>query len=205
MTKGNFYIVAAPSGCGKSSVVKTLVNKMDNLILSISYTTRPIRSGEVDQENYFFVSHEEFFRLRDSGTFIESATVFEHEYGTAKCMIERFLDKGLDVILDIDWQGARQIKKLMPDCVSVYLLPPSKEKLLERLQKRARDPLDVINLRMQKVQEQVSHCTEFDYLLINDDFDETVNDFTAIIKANRMQNPGQQLKYKNIIDSLLAD
>ncbi len=205
MEKGTFYIVAAPSGCGKSTIVKSLVSSVDNLVVSISYTTRSIGKGENDGIDYFFVDDNKFQELEDSGAFIESAKVFGYRYATSKYVLDKFLDQGLDVILEIDWQGAKQIKELGLDCISVYLLPPSFDELSTRLRKRNREPIAVINKRMQEVPEQVMHCSYFDYIIVNDDFNQAAVDFKAIISVHRMASRYQRVKYKNIIETLLAD
>ncbi|NQY43689.1 MAG: guanylate kinase [Legionellales bacterium] len=203
--KGTFYIVAAPSGCGKSTIVKSLVSSIDNLIVSVSYTTRPIGRGEQDGVDYFFINNDKFQDMENSGEFIESARVFGNRYGTSKYVLNKFLEQGLDVILEIDWQGAKQIKDLDLDCVSVYLLPPSLGELNNRLKKRDREPIAIINRRMQEVPEQIIHCSYFDYIIVNDDFEQAVEDFRAIINVHRMASRYQRVKYKNIIETLLAD
>lgn len=204
MLKGTFYIVAAPSGGGKSSVVKAVVNDTENLKISISYTTRPCRTGEEHGTDYFFVSEDEFSSLESQNEFIETADVYGYRYGTSRTVIEKFLSDGIDVILDIDWQGAKRIKKLAMEHTSIYLLPPSRDELVRRLEKRGRDPKDVIQQRMREVAKQVKHCSDFDYIIVNDSFDETVADFKAIIRSSRLGNSLQLARHENILQSLLA-
>ncbi len=199
---GNVYVIAAPSGTGKTSLVKALNDTVENLSVSISHTTRPIRPGEVDGVNYFFVSKDQFMKMVERGDFLEHAYVFDNCYGTSKRWVEDMRSKGVDVILEIDWQGHQQIKKLFPDSISIFLLPPSLEDLRERLLKRNQDAAAVIEQRLADVRETVSHVDDFDYLVMNDDFDRAVKDLTTIIAAGRLLEVAQRRKFAALIAGL---
>ena len=177
----NLFIIAAPSGCGKTSLVEALIKKTKNLCVSVSHTTRPPRPDEVNGINYYFVSINEFEEMIKNNAFVEHATVFDNHYGSSTKLISEKLDEGVDVILEIDWQGARQVKENMPNSVSIFILPPSNEALLGRLKQRAQDDDVTINKRMSDAQNQMQHFNEFDYLVINDDFNSALNDLNLII------------------------
>lgn len=177
----NLFIIAAPSGCGKTSLVEALIKKTKNLCVSVSHTTRPPRPDEVNGINYYFVSINEFEEMIKNNAFVEHATVFDNHYGSSTKLIREKLDEGIDVILEIDWQGARQVKENMPNSVSIFILPPSNEALLGRLKQRAQDDEITINKRMSDAQNQMQHFNEFDYLVINDDFNSALNDLNLII------------------------
>ena len=177
----NLFIIAAPSGCGKTSLVEALIKKTKNLCVSVSHTTRPPRPDEVNGINYYFVSINEFEEMIKNNAFVEHATVFDNHYGSSTKLISEKLNKGVDVILEIDWQGARQVKENMPNAISIFILPPSNEALLGRLKQRAQDNDETINKRMSDAQNQMQHFNEFDYLVINDDFNSALNDLNLII------------------------
>ena len=177
----NLFIIAAPSGCGKTSLVEALIKKTKNLCVSVSYTTRPPRPDEINGINYYFVSINEFEEMIKNNAFVEHATVFDNHYGSSTKLIREKLDEGVDVILEIDWQGARQVKENMPNAISIFILPPSNEALLGRLKQRAQDNDETINKRMSDAQNQMQHFNEFDYLVINDDFNSALNDLNLII------------------------
>ena len=177
----NLFIIAAPSGCGKTSLVEALIKKTKNLCVSVSHTTRPPRPDEVNGINYYFVSINEFEEMIKNNAFVEHATVFDNHYGSSTKLIREKLDEGIDVILEIDWQGARQVKENMPNAISIFILPPSNEALLGRLKQRAQDDEMTINKRMSDAQNQMQHFNEFDYLVINDDFNTALNDLDLII------------------------
>ena len=177
----NLFIIAAPSGCGKTSLVEALIKKTKNLCVSISHTTRSPRPDEVNGINYYFVSINEFEEMIKNNAFVEHAMVFDNYYGSSTKLIREILDEGVDVILEIDWQGARQVKENMPNAISIFILPPSNEALLGRLQQRAQDNVETINKRMSDAQNQMQHFNEFDYLVINDDFNSALNDLNLII------------------------
>jgi len=177
----NLFIIAAPSGCGKTSLVEALIKKTKNLCVSVSHTTRPPRPDEANGINYYFISIDEFKEMVKQNAFVEHAMVFDNHYGSSSQLIKEKLDEGVDVILEIDWQGARQVKNNMPNSTSIFILPPSKEALLERLQQRAQDNDETIKKRMSDAQNQMQHFNEFDYLVINDDFNSALNDLNLII------------------------
>ena len=177
----NLFIIAAPSGCGKTSLVEALIKKTKNLCVSVSHTTRPPRPDEVNGINYYFVSINEFEEMIKNNAFVEHATVFDNHYGSSTKLIREKLDEGVDVILEIDWQGARQVKENMPNAISIFILPPSNEALLGRLKQRAQDDEMTLNKRMSDAQNQMQHFNEFDYLVINDDFNSALNDLNLII------------------------
>ena len=177
----NLFIIAAPSGCGKTSLVEALIKKTKNLWVSVSYTTRPPRPDEVNGINYYFISINEFEGMVKNNAFVEHAIVFDNHYGSSTKLIRDKLNEGVNVILEIDWQGARQVKINMPNAISIFILPPSKEALLGRLQQRAQDNDATINKRMSDAKNQMQHFNEFDYLIINDDFNSALNDLNLII------------------------
>ena len=178
----NLFIIAAPSGCGKTSLVKALLESLSNLSVSVSHTTRKPRKAEIDGENYHFVSKERFGEMISNNDFIEHAEVFGNLYGTARSNIKEKLDANIDIILEIDWQGARQVRENMPDSISIFILPPSKNVLLQRLTDRAQDDDETISERMKNSESEMSHYDEFEYLVINDQFDSALNDLKAIIQ-----------------------
>ncbi|MCC4236714.1 guanylate kinase [Vibrio anguillarum] len=207
MGKGTLYIVSAPSGAGKSSLISAMLetNPTYAMKVSVSHTTRGMRPGEQDGVHYHFVQKELFEELITKGEFLEHAEVFGNYYGTSKVWIENNLNKGIDVFLDIDWQGARQIRDKMPDAKSVFILPPSKEELERRLNTRGQDSEAVIAKRMNEAQAEISHYTEYDYVIINDDFDVALMDFRAILRAERLKQDKQAAKYNSMLNALLAE
>jgi len=198
---GNLFIVSAPSGAGKSSLVKALLERDSAIRLSISYTTRAPRPGEVDGEHYHFVSCEAFQERLGKGEFLESAEVYGNYYGTSQPWIEGEMAAGRDILLEIDWQGAAQVRRLVPDAISLFILPPSIEELRRRLQGRGSDSEEVIARRMAAAREDVSHCLAFDYLVVNDRFDDAVDDLVAIVRAQRL---GIKVQEKRLADLLLG-
>ncbi len=204
MTNGTLYIISAASGAGKTTLVSAVLEQVDDLEVSVSHTTRAPREGEVDGVNYHFVDKHTFEAMVEDSEFIEYATVFGNMYGTSRQHIQEQLLKGKDVILEIDWQGARQIRQLMPDCKSVYIVPPSTEALRERLTSRGKDDEEIIARRMQEAISEMSHYVEFDYLIINDDFDEARDNLAAIIRGNRMLHEHQQQKHADLLARLLG-
>jgi len=202
LSKGTLYIVAAPSGAGKSSLVKALVDALADITISISYTTRALRPRDESGVEYHFVSEKTFLDMVAKQQFLEHADVFGHHYGTSKDWVMATLHKGIDVILEIDWQGARQIRQLFPDAVSVYILPPSLAELEARLLKRKQDSQAVIQDRMSLAQDEMSHYHEFDYVVINDDFMEATAALTAIVKANRLKTANQVQNQQKLLAEL---
>ncbi|MFY0664307.1 MAG: guanylate kinase [Natronospirillum sp.] len=205
MAKGTLYIVSAPSGAGKSSLVNALIKRLSYVFLSISHTTRPMRPGEEQGEHYHFVTTDDFTAMVQQGDFLEHAQVFDNFYGTSKSYVERELEKGHDVILEIDWQGARQVRQLMPEAQGIFILPPSLHSLQERLEKRAQDSAEVIARRMRDAQSEMSHYNEYDFLIINDDFYKALDEFCAIFVAQRMRTPMQMRMQQTLLDGLLDE
>jgi guanylate kinase len=205
--KGTLYIVSAPSGAGKSSLISAMLEKNPTYAMkvSVSHTTRGMRPGEEDGVHYHFVEKSEFESLIEQGAFLEYAEVFGNYYGTSRLWIEETLDKGIDVFLDIDWQGARQIREQMPQAKSVFILPPSNSELERRLNVRGQDSDEVIAKRMSEAKSEMSHYSEYDYVIVNDDFDGALVDFKAILRAERLKEDKQAVKYKGMFDALLAE
>ena len=201
---GTLYTVSAPSGAGKTTLVEALLNNMPDIKASISHTTRPMRRGEKEGVNYHFVSEEMFLSLINKDAFLEYAQVFNHFYGTSKEWVEKTLSEGIDVILEIGWQGAEQIRDLIPESKSIFILPPSLEALEERLIKRGQDDPTVIKGRLAAAKEEISHYMMADYLLINDGFDETLVEFNSIILHERLKLQSQKQKNLNLLNSLLS-
>lgn len=201
---GCLYIIAAPSGGGKTSLVNELLRRFDHLKISISYTTRPMRPGEVNGENYHFVSDQTFKTMIDQQDFLEHAEVFGYQYGTSHHWVMKQLKKGHDIILEIDWQGARQIRQLFPMSVSIFIIPPSRETLYHRLQKRNQDDEATIERRMNEAIGEMTHCHEFDYLVVNDDFDVALQDLSHIIHAERLRGERQRVAQSELLSNLLA-
>lgn len=203
MSKGTLFIISAPSGAGKTSLLKALIVDAENIVVSVSHTTREKRPGEINGRDYHFVEQAVFLSMVGSGAFLEHAKVFDNYYGTSQQHVEQQLLQGLDVILEIDWQGARQVRKLFPDSVSVFILPPSLQALTERLENRAQDNDEVIARRMHDAVNEMSHYAEFDYLLVNDDFDVALQELRCIFKANRLRQIQQERNLENLLIELL--
>jgi guanylate kinase len=196
---GKLYVIAAPSGTGKTTLVNALIETLPDITVSISYTTRAKRPGEIDGVNYHFVTESEFKKMVDHQDFLEHATVFQHFYGTSRSWVEKTLKQGLDVILEIDWQGSQQISKLFPESVSIFILPPSLNDLADRLKKRNQDTPTVIEKRLADARETISHIHEFKYLVINADFEHALFDLTTIIKANRLEEKSQSARFATLL------
>jgi len=203
MKKGKLYIISAPSGAGKTSLIKKLVPITDKLMVSVSHTTRAQRSGEVDGVDYFFTPVEKFKTLIEQQAFLEFAQVFDNYYGTSQKSVEDSLKQGNDVILEIDWQGAEQIRYILPDAISIFILPPSTEVLRERLQGRGQDSKVVIDRRMQDAVTEMSHYAEYNYLVVNDDFSHALTELKSIILANRLTIEHQQQNLGGLLIDLL--
>ncbi|MCF7964342.1 MAG: guanylate kinase [Methylobacter tundripaludum] len=204
MNIGKLYIISAPSGAGKTSLVKQLVADLDGLTVSISHTTRQMRPGEAHGQDYYFVTVADFQAMQAQQAFLEHAQVFDNFYGTAQQTVEENLNRGLDVILEIDWQGAEQIKKLLPDSLSIFILPPSTEVLLQRLRNRGQDDEQIIARRMRDAVTEIRHHDEFDYLVVNDDFALALTELKSIIIANRLTRQRQQHNLRPLLASLLS-
>ena len=203
--RGTLYIVAAPSGAGKSSIVNACLARDPNICLSISFTSRAPRPGERHHEHYHFVSAAEFERMVAAGDFFEHARVHGDWKGTAKQSVEPQLAAGRDVLLEIDWQGARQVQVQVPDAVSVFILPPSREALEQRMRSRGQDSEAVIAQRLAAAREEMSHYGEFDYLIVNEVFDTAVVEMCAILQASRLRREAQAQRHAGLIATLLAD
>ncbi len=203
MKKGKLYIISAPSGAGKTSLIKKLVPITDKLMVSVSHTTRAQRPSEVDGIDYFFTSEEQFKTLIEQQAFLEYAQVFDNYYGTSQKSVEDSLKQGNDVILEIDWQGAEQIRYILSDAISIFILPPSTEVLRERLQGRGQDSKAVIDRRMQDAVTEMSHYAEYNYLVVNDDFSHALTELKSIILANRLTIEHQQQNLSGLLIDLL--
>ncbi|MEJ2329049.1 MAG: guanylate kinase [Gammaproteobacteria bacterium] len=191
MNRSILFILSAPSGAGKTSLLHALMNDAEGVAVSVSHTTRNQRPGEVDGQHYHFVSVEEFQRMIADDAFIEHAQVFDNFYGTSKAAVQQQLDSGTDVILEIDWQGARQVRRLFPDAVSVFIVPPSVDALRERLSSRGQDSEEIIERRMSDALAELSHYDEYDYIIINDQFEKALLDLRCVLHAQHLTR-GQQ-------------
>jgi len=207
MASGTLYTISAPSGAGKTSLVHALLkDKLDPLLcVSVSHTTRARRPGEIDGVNYHFVSREIFSAMQDHNEFLESAEVFGNLYGTSQDWVQHQLDKGIDVILEIDWQGAKQVRERISANKSIFILPPSLQCLLERLTNRAQDDVDTISRRMRQAKDEISHYDAADYLVINDNFDAALDDLRAIIRASRLERAQQYQNNTALLQALLEN
>ena len=199
---GNLFIVCAPSGAGKTTLVDALLKTDSGIRLSVSYTTRKPRAGEVDGREYHFVSQEKFQEMAAAGAFLESALVHGNYYGTSQPWINDQRAAGADILLEIDWQGAAQVRKMMPDAIGIFILPPSFEALVSRLNKRAQDPPDVIARRIAGAREEISHVSEVKYVIINDKFDEAVKDLVSIVRARRLLATSQLARHSDLINRM---
>jgi guanylate kinase len=204
VTTGTLYIVSAPSGAGKTSLVKALLDSESRIRVSVSHTTRAMRPGEVDGVNYHFVSREIFGAMVERGEFLEHAQVFDNFYGTSQTWIEQTLAEGFDLILEIDWQGAQQVRHLMPKAKSIFILPPTQEALRHRLTNRGQDSGEIIERRMRDAVSEMSHYVEYDYLVINDDFAHALDDLKAIFRANQLHAEQQAKRHAGLLGELLA-
>jgi guanylate kinase len=200
---GTLYIVAAPSGAGKSSLVNALLERERDIVLSISHTTRPPRPGDVDGGHYHFVNRGVFERLIAADAFLEHAEVFGNLYGTSRRAVEPLLEQGRDVLLEIDWQGARQVREVMPDCVSIFILPPSREELERRLRTRAADSAITIARRLAESRDEIAHVADFDYVVVNDQFADALGDLRSIVTTRRLRREAQTRRHAALIADLL--
>lgn len=203
-SRGTLFTVSAPSGAGKTSLVEALVNSTDNVRVSVSHTTRPQRPGEREGVNYHFTDQATFLAMVEQSAFLEHAEVFGNYYGTAQQWVEDTLNQGVDVILEIDWQGADQIRRLLPDTVGIFILPPSREALEQRLTHRGQDDAQVIAKRMQKAINEMSHYVEADYIIVNEVFEEALADFKAVMRAQRLTLDNQQARHGSKLEKLLS-
>jgi len=200
---GHFFVVAAPSGAGKTSLVRALSERIDQLKISISYTTRPPRPGDVSGKDYYFVDTDEFARMVSNHDFLEHATIYHHQYGTSRAWVLNQLAAGIDVLLEIDWQGAQQIRQQYPEAVLIFIMPPSLDILYERLQNRRQDTPEIIAERMAGAQQEISHYQEFDYLVINDAFEQALASLQHIVWAERLRCAQQAQRHAETLARLL--
>jgi guanylate kinase len=202
--RGKLFVIAAPSGAGKTSLVRALMQRRPALRFSISYTTRKQRPNERDEHDYFFVNKEKFEQMRDAGEFLEHARVFDNYYGTSRKQVERLLDEGQDVLLEIDWQGAQQIRRTLPECRTIFVLPPSREALEQRLRGRGTDSDEVIARRLRDSLADLSHWNEFDYIVVNDDFDRATDELEAIVTGKGEHLRRDRAELLQLLAKLLA-
>jgi guanylate kinase len=202
MTPGNLFIICAPSGAGKTSLVNALLEREPDIELSISHTTRAPRTGEVDGREYHFVARDAFLDLASRGGFLESAEVHGNLYGTSHSWVSARRGEGKDILLEIDWQGAAQVRGLIPDAVGVFILPPSPEALRKRLEGRGQDSREVIERRLLAAREEVAHVEEFDYVIINRSFDVAVSDLVSIVRTQRLRMAIQLERHHDLINRL---
>ncbi len=200
---GNLFIITAASGAGKTSLVKELLARDTQVQLSISHTTRAPRAGEIDGVHYHFVSQTEFSQILDAGGFLESATVHGSQYGTSQISLDAALQAGYDVILEIDWQGAAQVRNIYAQSIGIFILPPSIDALSARLNARNLDSIEVIDRRLSAAREEMRHVVEFDYVTINDDFDLALQDLMAIIRTHRLKTGIQMQRYATLVQALI--
>lgn len=201
---GTLYIISAPSGAGKTSLVRSLLERDNNLRVSVSHTTRAARPGEQDGVHYYYTTIEQFQQMLAAHDFLEHAQVFDNFYGTSKAWVESQLAEGIDVILEIDWQGARQVKNQMPQSVGVFILPPQRSVLEQRLRGRGQDSEEVIARRMRDAVSEMAHYHEFDYVVVNDEFDVALQDLLAITRAQRLQRGRQAQRHEDLLHELLS-
>ncbi len=201
---GTLYTISAPSGAGKTSLVKALVERDPQASVSVSHTTRDKRPGEEEGRDYYFIDRAGFARMLNESAFLEHAQVFQNFYGTSKQWVEQTLAKGIDVILEIDWQGAQQVRKLLPDTQGIFILPPSRKVLEQRLQRRGRDDTEVIERRMQEAISEMSHYVEADWLIINEDFEQALHELQSILLAGRLRLLKQQAQQPTLLQDLLS-
>ncbi|WP_110991995.1 guanylate kinase [Pseudomonas sichuanensis] len=203
-SSGNLYIVSAPSGAGKTSLVTELIKQDPHVRVSVSHTTRAMRPGEAHGVNYHFVVHEEFKALIAQGDFLEHAEVFGNFYGTSRSALQETLDQGFDLILEIDWQGAQQVRKLMPEARSIFILPPSQQALRQRLDGRGQDSEEIIAGRMKEAVSEMEHYDEYEYVIINDDFDVALDDLKAVFRSNRLLLKKQKQRHEALLKQLVG-
>ena len=202
-TRGKLYTISAPSGAGKTSLVSALIDSTQQVRVSVSHTTRAMRPGEQDSVNYHFVSHQDFQSMLAEKAFLEHAEVFGNHYGTSRAWVEQTLNEGDDVILEIDWQGAEQIKKLMPETLAIFIMPPSQRTLRERLTHRGQDDETVIDKRMAEAVNEMSHYEQGDFVVINDDFTTALADLQAIVRSSRLTLKPQKQRHQALLEGLL--
>ncbi len=204
MSDGQVYIISAPSGAGKTSLIDALCSSMSSLVLSISHTTRPPRLNEKDKQHYYFVTLEAFNELLQKDEYLEHATIFDHYYGTSRKELDRQLKNGIDVILELDWQGAQQVRKLLSESISIFILPPARSTLKERLNQRGMDDGLIVDKRFAAASKEIAHYEEYDFLVVNDSFDIALTQLQSIIQSNRLKCSRQKKYHKELISNLLS-
>ena len=202
MTNGSLFIVCAPSGAGKTSLVNALIEREPAIELSVSYTTRAPRDGETDGVDYHFVSRDDFVAMAGRGEFLESAEVHGNLYGTSQAWIDSRMGEGRDIVLEIDWQGAQQVRRLVPAAIGVFILPPSLDALRRRLTGRGKDSTEVIDRRLSNARQEIAHVEEFDYVIINQIFDVAVVDLVSIVRATRLKVTAQLTRFRDLINAM---
>ncbi len=202
MKSSCLFTISAPSGAGKTSLVKALLEKNSDVTVCVSHATRNKRPGEIDGRDYHFIAVDAFEKMVEKDEFLEHAKVFDNYYGTSQALVEQLLQEGKHVILEIDWQGALQVKKKLPDTVSIFILPPSRETLRQRLTDRATDDESIINRRMSDADREMSHYSDAEFLLVNDDFKQALYDLECVIHSQSLKLERQKLKYQQLIDSI---
>lgn len=202
--QAKLFVIAAPSGAGKTTLVLEVVKQRPELRFSISYTTRPRRHNEVDGVDYLFVDVDEFSTLQNDGALLEFAEVFDNRYGTSRTQVEEHLENGHHVVLEIDWQGARQVRESMPECVTIFILPPSHDELVRRLRDRGTDSQDVIDRRLRDAVSDMSHWDEFDYVVINDDLDKAVADLESVLAGHGEQLATDDVVLRSIVAEIVG-
>lgn len=204
LNKGSLYIISAPSGAGKTTLVRALMEEVPNIVPSVSYTTRKMRPNEQEGVDYHFVTEEEFNNMIKKNVFLEHATVYGNKYGTSKLMVEAALLRGTDVLLEIDWQGAKQVRTQFVEAISIFILPPSRESLSERLKKRHLGNSEMIEERMKEAKEQLSRYTDYDYLICNDQFEAALEDLKSIVRCQRLYWRRQKVQQSVLLKELLS-
>ena len=204
MSKGKLYIISAPSGAGKTSLIKALTKRLSDVVVSISHTTRTIRPGEIEGKDYFFTTVETFISMIERGEFLEYAKVFDNFYGTSQASVQRQLDQGLNVILEIDWQGAAQVRAHMEGTTSIFILPPSKAELENRLRNRAQDNDEIIARRMRDARSEISHYGELDFVILNDEFDSALQELITLLSNLDRYKPLSKEKLQSLTTELLS-
>jgi guanylate kinase len=202
--RGTLFTVSAPSGAGKTSLLAGLVKQLPDIRVSVSHTTRAMRPGERDGIDYHFVTEPDFIAMLERAEFLEHARVFNNLYGTSQLWVEEQLHNGTDVVLEIDWQGAAQVRRLLPDCVRVFILPPSIDTLMTRLTSRRQDQPEVIQQRLAQAREEISHYVEADYLIVNDQFDTALDELLAVVKSQRLILSAQERRFEALLLALLS-